>query len=564
MINSVFLLVAALLVFAFGYRFFAKFLAIWVFRLNGDYSTPTPTPADSGQDVTHNRHILLGQHVGSLAAAATIAGTTLAVFWGWIPAFLWVVIGSTVGAGTYGIGSLWLAGRHCGKTPDGPARSLAGRRAGVPIVALLAALSVLVNAVIALAIAEVLVTYPASAIPFCLLGIVALALGAFLRRRANSKILPATLIALTTVFMVLWLFRSIPLGLVGVLQLQTTANSVVSLDARVAWVAAVFALAWYAAREPLWKLARPYSFLSAAILGVTMLIMFAAVVIAHPMLVAPAFHAPKDAPGTLPWLFITLTSGAIGGCYALIAGSFTTHRLERETDTRYIGYGSAIANGVIALSAILIGSTTPANQEAWLHVYSSWDNASHLGLLLRIYIDGFADFAHAVGVNLAFAKSLAALMIMCLGTMTIISGIRAQRHMLKELAQSYAVSWIDTPRILGMTVTVTAVLAAQASRGGTLWYWPLFGLTNQMVAVAVLAVMLLALARQRRPLTLVLVPLLFVLAVSSWALVLQLIAWQAGRHWALFGAGLALTFMVTWALWEISAALRKPEPSSRS
>ncbi|MHB8551496.1 MAG: carbon starvation CstA family protein, partial [Acidiferrobacterales bacterium] len=104
MINSVFVLFAALVVFAFGYRFFSKFLAVWVFRSDATYSTPVPAAADSADPISSTRHMPLAQHIGSLAAAVTIIGSTLAVAWGWIPVFLWVTVGSVVAAGTYAMG----------------------------------------------------------------------------------------------------------------------------------------------------------------------------------------------------------------------------------------------------------------------------------------------------------------------------------------------------------------------------------------------------------------------------------------------------------------------------
>ena len=220
MINSVFVLVAALVVFAFGYRFFSKFLTVRVFRSVVDYSTPVPAAADRGDPISGARYMPFAQHIGSLASAVTIIGTTLAVAWGWIPVFLWVVVGSVVAAGTYAMGSLWLSRQHRGATPTSQARDLAGHSTGTLILALLAAFSVLVNAVMALAIAGVLVAYPASAIPFLLQGAIAFVFGLFVRRRPGFAIFPGTLIALAAALLALWLFRGMPLELVGRLQIQ--------------------------------------------------------------------------------------------------------------------------------------------------------------------------------------------------------------------------------------------------------------------------------------------------------------------------------------------------------
>ncbi len=293
-------------------------------------------------------------------------------------------------------------------------------------------------------------------------------------------------------------------------------------------------------------------------MGTVLLILFLAIVIEHPMLVAPAFHTPRDAPGLLPWLFVTLTSGAIGGWHAVVAGSISAQQLPRESDARYIGYGGALADAMVALSTIMIGATAFASRHAWLDVYGGSGGVRYLGPLLQIYIDGFAGFAQYIGIDSAVAKSLAALTVACLSLTTIMTGIHAQRRIFSDLAQTRDMPWPGTQRISGIAVVFAAALAAQASRaGGRLWYWPLFGWANQLVVVAVLALIRLALARKRRPVALVLIPLLFVIAADAWILVLQLIDWWSGDHWALFGTGLLLAFAAAWSLWKTTIMLRK-------
>ncbi len=559
MINSVFVLFTALVVFAFGYRFFAKFLAARIFRLDADYNTPVPLMADSGQPVPRARLMLFAQHIGSLGAAITIVGTTLAVAWGWIPVFLWVVVGSVVAAGTYGMGSLWLATRHRDAVPAGHQshHDLTGRGAGALILALFAVLSVLVNAVMALAIADVLVAYPASTIPFWLQGAIAFAFGLFLHRRAGSGMVSGALIALAASFLVLWLFHGVPLALVGQLQLQSTADGALSLNARIAWIVLVFVFAWHSARQPPWKLALPYGLLSAGLLGAALLFLFAAIVVGHPMLAAPSFYTPSKAPGMLPWLFVTVTSGAIGGWHALVAGGISAPRLERENDARCIGYGGAIADAMIALSAIFIASAAFSSPHTWEQTYGNWHNVDHLGRVLQIYISGFAVFGHALGMNGTFATSLGALMLMCLSTTTIISGIRIQHHALEEMVQSKALSRKAMTRILGIGVILAAALAAQASHSDALRYWPLFGSVGLMVAAAVLALIALALAQRHRPLALVLAPLLFVLGVGVWALALELAESWSRHQWGLFIVYLVLVLAIALALWQTGAALYK-------
>src|SRR5262245_6658885 len=99
--NAIFLIAAAVIAFAFGYRFYAKLLALEIFRLDKNYSTPTAAAGAARESVPLNRHLLLGHHVATVAGIAVCAGPIVVVAWGWIPAFLWLTIGTAVGAGTY-------------------------------------------------------------------------------------------------------------------------------------------------------------------------------------------------------------------------------------------------------------------------------------------------------------------------------------------------------------------------------------------------------------------------------------------------------------------------------
>jgi len=112
--SSLVLLIICVVVFVLGYRFYSRLLALGVFRLDVNYSTPAQSLADDKDIVASNRQVILGHHVAIIAGPTTIVGSAVAVIWGWIPAVLWVLVGTTVAAGVYGLGSFWLAVRHGG------------------------------------------------------------------------------------------------------------------------------------------------------------------------------------------------------------------------------------------------------------------------------------------------------------------------------------------------------------------------------------------------------------------------------------------------------------------
>src|SRR5512135_665069 len=107
--NSLVLVIAAAVAFAFGYRFYSKLLALGVFRLEEDYSTSAPLAPAGEKPATANRHLVFGHHVATLAGGIAVTGTVISLIWGWAPAFLWAVVGTVTAAGTYGLGALWMS-----------------------------------------------------------------------------------------------------------------------------------------------------------------------------------------------------------------------------------------------------------------------------------------------------------------------------------------------------------------------------------------------------------------------------------------------------------------------
>ncbi len=555
MTNTVFVLFSAFVVFAFGYRFFSKFLVAWVFRSNVDYSTPAPQVADSSDRLSSARYMPLIQRISSLAAAVPIIGVTMAMAWGWIPIFLWAICGSVVAAGTYAMGSLWLAQQCRRATAAGQTHNVTGNRGTIPILALVAALSVLVNALMLLVMTKTLTAYPASTIPFLLFGGIALALGVLVHRYTNLGIPPAALIALATGLLALWACRDTPLQFIGQLQLQITATRTLTLDARVAWIVIASALAWYITRQPRWRFALPYGLLSTALLGTLLLILFAAIVVAHPVLTAPAFHRPHGGQAVLPWLFVTVTSGAIGGWQALVAVDYTPRRPGAEAGIQRLGYGGAIADALIALGAILASSAAFSGHKAWLGTYAQWNNVTQLGQILQIYIRGITVLGRDLGLNPAFASTLGTVTLACLSMATLVGALGMQRQALEELEHSGALPGKVKNRIVAAGLVLAAGLATQASWGHALAYWPLFGSAGISTAAALLAVMVLALARRRLPLLPVLTVLVFVLATGVWAIILELAEFWAHHQWTALGVCLVLAFTLAVALWRTAAAV---------
>ena len=559
--NSLVLVMIAVVVFAFGYRFYSKLLGLGVFRLGKDYSTPAPDRPAEPEPGVFGRHLIFGHHVASLAAGAAVTGCITSLIWGWVPAFLWAVVGTVVAAGTYALGALWLSLRYPGRNPA----EIAARLLGSPaygLFSLVAFLLLLImNAVCATLAAQLLSAFPASVLPFWIITAVALLLGNFLRGREDFEIIPATLIALALSLMVVWLLGNYPLSFTGALNLET-AESYFPFDATVVWVVLLFAYGYYVTRLPMWKLMRPRGYLTALLLGLTLFIFYAAVMIDQPSLVAPEFHAGPGIPDTLPWLFVTLTSGAVAGFHLLVANAVTVRQMKRETDARYIGYGGSLALGLLALSAIIIGSTGLPNVQEWNQRYASWETFMDMHAVLELYVNGFARHAAGLGLDLAFARSLMAVVIIGLLVATLEAGLRAQKQLLAGLTERYPAFIPGNEKALIATaVGLSALLALHDGHGrGGLTLWPVYGVADQFLAILGFTLLTVALRRLERPVSAVLLPLVFLLVTANWGLGVLMTQWWSDNHWVLLLLGILLITAELGVTFLALNGLKQPRP----
>lgn len=373
-------LAALTLVFALGYRYYAKLLGLALFR--PEAVGPAAAPGERGP--------LFAHHVAALAAGVTIAGTGGALAWGWVPAFLWLAVGTVVAGGVLGFAALWLGARHPGLSLPQLAVRILGARLRLPCFALAFTVLLLLAAVSALTAARMLAAFPAAVLPLVLLVALAAGIG---RRRSALWPLSALAVALLLIASRL----SPAIGFEGSLALRIEAVPWIAADGIALWTVIVLGFACFSARRPPGQLARPQAWL--AVLGLALLLawLFMALAWRQPLVVAPAFHGAPGAPALFPWLFLTLTSGALAGYHALIAQGLTARELSRPADARLLGYGGALAIGLLALGALLTlgaGFTEPAG---WHRAYGDWSGAQNLPGAMVLFTERFALLVSGTG-----------------------------------------------------------------------------------------------------------------------------------------------------------------------
>ncbi|HET9950143.1 MAG TPA: carbon starvation protein A [Longimicrobiales bacterium] len=544
--NAIFLILFGAAAFVLGYLFYSRFLAEKIFKLDPNFVTPAHAQEDGVDYVPTRKVILWGHHFAAVAGAAPIVGPAIAVVWGWLPAFLWVTLGTVFFAGVHDFGALWMSVRNQGRSIGALTEDIVGQRARSIFMIVIFLLLLMVNAVFAVVITNEHIAVPASVIPTWAVIAVAMIVGYLVYRRGMS-LFWVTAIGVTILYGMIWVGQIVPLSL---------PDSFLGLGAPAQWVVILFVYAGIASVLPVWLLLQPRDYINGVQLFLGLGLLYAAVLLGSPTIVAPAFNPnpPADAPPLVPLLFVTIACGAISGFHGLVASGTTSKQLNTEPDARVVGYLGSVGEGTLALAAIVACSAGFASFGEWQAFYTSFATNGTRAWSLG----GAALMNQGFGMPLGIGETLLAVMAILFAATTMDAGVRLQRYIVQEWGQIY-----NIPALRGRTVsTLVAVgsclLLAFGAGGGSgtggMIIWPLFGTTNQLLGALTLSVMTVFLIKLGRAIWVTVVPLTFLLVMTIPALVIQAIDfWEAGNWLLIFMDALILIASIAVALEALSA-----------
>jgi len=548
--NAILLMVIGLGTLFMGYAFYSKFIAQRIFQLDPDFVTPAHAQEDGIDFVPTNKFVLWGHHFTSVAGAAPIVGPAIAVIWGWLPAFLWVTIGTVFFAGIHDAGALWASARNRGKSIGALTESVIGRRARSIFMVVIFLLLLMVNAVFAVVISNLFISQPSSVFPSWIVMPIAAFIGFLVYRRGIGLLWP-TLIGITLLYTAMWAGEFIPISL---------PDSVGGLTPPVMWVLILFIYAGIASSLPVWLLLQPRDYINGMQLVVALTVIYLSVLLAGPQIVAPAYNgaaaAALGAPPLIPLLFVTIACGAISGFHGLVASGTSSKQLDKETDVRFVGYGGSTGEGLLALASIILCTAGFATAADWQTYYSSFTAGG-----VPAFVNGGAQIVNdGVGLPMEFSSTLLAVMAVLFAATTMDTGVRLQRYIVQEWGEIYDLPILRKNLPATLVAVGTCFMLAFGAGGGTgtggMIIWPLFGTTNQLLASLTLLVISVMLLRLGRPVWFTLIPLCFVLLMATWALIIQLRDfWNQGMYLLLALDVLILGATILVAL-EAFAALR--------
>ncbi|MGJ7457323.1 carbon starvation CstA family protein [Halomonas sp. RA08-2] len=512
--SAIVLLVLGLAAMAAGYFVYSKFIAEKIYRLDPDFKTPAHEYEDGVDFVPTNRFVLWGHHFTSVAGAAPIVGPAIAVIWGWLPAFLWVVFGTIFFAGIHDFGAIWASVRNKAKSVGALTGDVVGKRARSIFMIVIFLVLLMVNAVFAVVIAGLMMNFSSAVVPVWGAILVALVIGQLIYRRVLS-------LPMVSIIGVICLYALIGIGPSVPIQMPA---EVAGFSGNAVWILILFAYAAIASLLPVWVLLQPRDYINGLQLFIGLIILYGAIVLMNPTLVAPAFNTnvPAGTPSLLPLLFVTIACGAISGFHGLVSSGTTSKQLNKETDARFVGYFGAVGEGMLALAAILAATAGFATFGDWEAMYSAFGQGG-----VNAFVEGGAFIIHnGIGLPEATAATLLTVMAALFAGTTMDTGLRLQRYIFQEWGEIYHQPWMKKPAIATFLAVASCLLLAFGAGGadgsGGLIIWPLFGTTNQLLAGLTLLVITVMLVRLRRPMWYTLAPLCFLLVMTIAALLIQL------------------------------------------
>ena len=410
-------------------------------------------------------------------------------------------------------------------------------------------LLLMVNAVFAIVIANLMVSVPSSVIPVWAVIAVAMVVGVMIYKK-GMPLIWVTVIGVVVLYGCIFLGDQIPLSL---------PDQLFGLAAPAQWVVILFVYAGIASILPVWLLLQPRDYINGIQLLVGLGILYLSILLLRPDVVAPALNAnlPGDVPPIIPLLFVTIACGAISGFHGLVASGTTSKQLNKETEARFVGYLGSAGEGVLALAAIIACTAGFASLGDWQGYYTSFAAGS-----TDAWVRGGGRIASmGLGLPVGFSETLLSVMAILFAATTMDAGVRLQRYIIQEWGNIYKLDFL-TGRYLATFIAVIfcVALAFGAGEGGGtggLIIWPLFGTTNQLLAALTLLVLSVLFMKLGRPVIFTLVPLTFLLVMTVIALIIQLRTFYDQGNLLLVATDLLILGATIWVALEALSALIK-------
>ena len=528
--SAILILIIAVVLLALGYIFYGSWLAKqW--GVDPNHETPSHTSYDGKDFVPANPAVLMGHHFSSIAGAGPINGPIQAAVFGWVPVFLWVVLGGIFFGAMHDFGALFASIRHNGGSIGEVIKENIGVRAQRLFTIFALLVLILVIASFTAVVAGTFVSVAAEgqpALPFITVGmsnvsdhaatattsllfiVIAFIFGFFVYRK-NVKIGPATIV-----------------GIIGIVAIVVAGLNIGINMSRTAWVIFIAVYILLASLLPVWMLLQPRDYLSSFLLYGMMIVAVVGIFGSNMTVELPAFVGWKGVTGTtlFPTLFITVACGAVSGFHALIGSGTTSKQLDSEKDAKVIGYGAMIIESGLAIIALI------AVGVVWTQTNVGGGDKFLLSAPPTIFAGGIAtmvaSFAGEASYKVIYTLLTLAVSVFALTSLD--SGTRLARYMFAELFVPEGKTRDDLtglPKFFSHPLVATlcmVIIGCGMGFMGLSQIWGVFGAANQLLAGIAMLAVASWLANIGKNNKMFFVPMVFMLAATGTSLTMTIIA----------------------------------------
>jgi carbon starvation protein len=602
------MVILCLTIYFLGYKFYSKFISEKVFGLRGrEFITPAHEFKDGIDYVPTKPSVLFGHHYASIAGLAPILGPAVAVIWGYLPAMLWVVLGGIFMGCVHDFSALVVSVRHKGKSVGQVAEDILGPRARSIFHIVIFFLVSLAMGVFVLVIAglytaapvtkprviveQTTVTvkevkeghdsgdlkktevslrsnFPESVTPTLALMILALLVG-YLHYKKNYSLTWLTLFSFILTMVII--FYSMDEKFLSFVGLNDPERSP-SADT---WKWILLLYAFLASVTPVWLLLQSRDYINSFLLYLGIILIYLGYFVGSmrgdfTSFNAEALRTDEIGMDILPFVFITIACGAISGFHALVSSGTTAKQIDIEKDARVIGYGGMIGESLLGLTSVIACTIGFTSQVEWNTYYKSWAGLQGLNVQVGAYIFGTSRFLSQLGIPSNLGQGFIALIVISFALTSLDSATRLLRYNIEEIIHSFKserMNKIFANRYSSSLLACGAIaffaflkieVNGQLKPAG-LALWKVFGTTNQLLAALSLLVSYVYLKQSKRITFPILIPMIFVLIVTLWAMIGNFLefAFSKNPNYLLASVGGILLFLAIWLLVEAILCLKR-------
>ena len=497
--NSIYGIILGLVVAFIGYRFYARHIDTKIIKCDPKKATPAKMYMDGVEFMPTSKNILFGYQFKSIAGAGPIIGPIIAIQWGWLPALVWILLGTLFIGWVQDYSSAMMAMRKDGASFGGLSHKLISPRARVILLAFIYFYLLLMAGAFGNVVASTAVNLKSSPAAWLFLTIAGVLAGQMIYRWRKDIIL-TTVVTVVIAMFGIWLGTIAPSDkVVG----ESLANN------RLLWAIAAFVFCYFAAVLPIWRFALPINYVASYIVFLGLFFGMIGIFVLRPDFTLPAFTDFSIPIGPLwPIMFVTIACGAISGWHSIVSSSGTARQLESEVDARPVCGGVMFVEMMLAIFALIIAGTIYASPAEYGAAIAKGPGG--------IFAAGVSKFLGALGLPLDLGRSYGSVIMIIVAITLMQLVIRFMRiatsELLGDISPIFKNAHIATfiASILGLLLVMT---------GWWQYLWVLFGGANQLMASLALMMVTLWLMSEGKKAFWTFYPMIFMFVTTIAALV---------------------------------------------